>query len=134
MIINICLKSNYMKMITFKHRNEKKVNFPLEEPIKAPKRSTGIALSFFTSALDGSEWLTSRPGQFISGNDPVLIVQETGWAPGPSGRVWKISSTPGFDPRTIHSVASRYTAYPISVRKHKFILKNNSNTLECHKK
>jgi hypothetical protein len=25
------------------------------------------------------------------------------------GRVWKISPTPGFDPRTVRPVASRYT-------------------------
>ena len=40
--------------------------------------------------------------------DPVPIVQEAGWAPGP---VWKISSPPGFDPRTVQPVASRYTDY-----------------------
>ena len=38
-----------------------------------------------TSALDGGEWSTPRPGRFISGKDPVPIVQEAGWAPGP---VW----------------------------------------------
>lgn len=44
-----------MNMITFKHINEKKVNFTLEQPIKAPQGSTGIAQRFFTSALDGNE-------------------------------------------------------------------------------
>jgi hypothetical protein len=29
------------------------------------------------------------------------------------GRVWKISPTRGFDPRTVHPVASRYTGYAI---------------------
>ena len=123
-----------MNMITFKHVNEKKVNFTLKQHIKAPKGSTGTAVPFFTLALDGSEWLTSRPAHFIPGNDPVIIVQKNGWGPGPSGRVWEISSTPGFDPQTIHSVVSRYTAYSISARKHKFILKCNSNNFESHKK
>ena len=40
--------------------------------------------------------------------------KEAGWAPGP---VWtgaeKISSPPGFDPRTVQSPASRYTDYAI---------------------
>jgi hypothetical protein len=27
-------------------------------------------------------WLTSRTGRFTPGKDPVLTVQETGWAPG----------------------------------------------------
>jgi hypothetical protein len=31
-------------------------------------------------ALDGGGWLTPRPGCFTSGNSPVPIVQEGGWA------------------------------------------------------
>ena len=41
--------------------------------------------------------------------DPVPIVQEAGWAP---GSVWTGAenfATPGFDPRTVQPVASRYT-------------------------
>jgi hypothetical protein len=37
------------------------------------------------SALDGVEWSKLHPGRFTSGEDPVPIVQEAGWAPGP---VW----------------------------------------------
>jgi hypothetical protein len=33
----------------------------------------------------GSGWLTPRPGRFTPGNEPVPIVWEAGWAPGP---VW----------------------------------------------
>jgi hypothetical protein len=39
-----------------------------------------------TSALDGGGWSTPLPGHFFPGENPVLIVQEAGWAPGP---VWK---------------------------------------------
>jgi len=40
-----------------------------------------------TSALEGDEGLTSRPGRnFPPGKDPVPIVQEVGWASGP---VWR---------------------------------------------
>ena len=42
--------------------------------------------------------------------DPVPIVQEAGWAPGP---VWtsaeNLSPPPGFDPQTVQPVASRFT-------------------------
>ena len=38
-----------------------------------------------TSVLDWCGWLTPPSGRFTPGNDPVPIVQETGWAPGP---VW----------------------------------------------
>jgi hypothetical protein len=36
-----------------------------------------------TSALEGGGWSASRPGHFTPGKDPVSIVQEAGWAPGP---------------------------------------------------
>ena len=38
-----------------------------------------------TSALDGGGWSAPRPGRFTPRKDPVPIVQEAGWAPGP---VW----------------------------------------------
>ena len=51
------------------------------------------------------------PAALPPGKDPVPIVQEAGWAPGP---VWTgvenlASPPPGFDPRTVQPVASRYT-------------------------
>jgi hypothetical protein len=66
-----------------------------------------------TTALDGGEWSASRPGRSLPpGKDPVPIVQEAGWAPGP---VWtdaeNLAPPPGFDPWTIQLVASRYTNY-----------------------
>jgi len=36
-----------------------------------------------TVALEGFQWSAARPGRFTPGKDPVPIVQETGWAPGP---------------------------------------------------
>ena len=33
-----------------------------------------------TSALEGGEWSTPRPGRFTPGKDLVPIVQEAGWA------------------------------------------------------
>ena len=41
-----------------------------------------------TTALEGEEESTSRPGRFTPGKDPVPIVQEAGWAPGP---VWTVA-------------------------------------------
>ena len=54
-----------------------------------------------TLVLDEGGWSTPRPGRFTPGNDPVPIVQEVGWAPGP---VWT-----GYDPRNVQPVASCYT-------------------------
>ena len=64
-----------------------------------------------TSALDGGGWSTPRPGRFTPGKDPVPIVYEAWWAPGP---VWtdaeNLAPPPqGFDPRTVQPVANRYT-------------------------
>ena len=39
-----------------------------------------------TAALEGGEWSAARPGRTLPpAEDPVPIVQEAGWAPGP---VW----------------------------------------------
>jgi hypothetical protein len=65
--------------------------------------------SFLTSALEGGGWSASRPGRFTPGKDPVLIVQEAGWASGPVWSCAKNFAPPGFDPRTVQPVASHYT-------------------------
>jgi len=53
-----------------------------------------------------------RPGRFTPGKDPVPIVEDA-WVglQGRSGWVRKTSPPPGFDPRTVNPVASRYTDY-----------------------
>ena len=53
--------------------------------MKALRRRDKRPILFLTSALDECGWLTPRPGRFIPGNKPVLIVWEAEWAPGP---VW----------------------------------------------
>ena len=65
-----------------------------------------------TSALDRGGWSVSLPGRFTPGNDPVPIVQEAAWAPRPAWTgVESLAppSPPGFDPRTVQPIASRYT-------------------------
>jgi hypothetical protein len=54
-----------------------------------------------------------RPGRFTTGKDPVPIIQEAGRAPAPVWTVRKISPPPGFDPRTVQTVASRFTDWVI---------------------
>jgi len=40
-----------------------------------------------TAALEGGEWSAAHPGRTLPpGKDPVPILREAGWAPGP---VWK---------------------------------------------
>ena len=46
-------------------------------------------------------------------NDPVPIVQEAGWAPGPVWTGAENFDNPGFDARTVQHVASLYSDWAI---------------------
>jgi len=43
--------------------------------------------------------------------EPLPLLQEMGWAPGPVWKDEKISFLTGFDTRTVQPVASGYTGY-----------------------
>jgi len=45
--------------------------------------------------------------------DPIHVVQEAGWAPGPVWTARKISAQLGFDHRTVYHVTSPYNHYAI---------------------
>ena len=55
------------------------------------------------------------PAAFTPGKDPIPIVQEVGWVPGPVWIVRKISPPPGFDTKTFQHLVSRYTDWAIPV-------------------
>jgi hypothetical protein len=76
----------------------------------AHRGSRGIALPFHNRGTRRG-WgvsVTPRP-LFTPGKDPVPIVQEAGWAPLPVWTGAENLAPPGFDPRTVQPVASRYT-------------------------
>ena len=76
----------------------------------AHRGSRGIALLFLDHGTR-RRWgvsVTPRP-LFTPGKDSVLIVQEAGWAPGPVWTGAENLAPPGFDPRNVQPVASRYT-------------------------
>ena len=59
-----------------------------------------------TSALDRNGWLTSLPGRFTCRNETRCpFYRRLGGPQGRSGRVRKISSPQGFDPRTVQPTA-----------------------------
>ena len=62
-----------------------------------------------TSALDGVDGQRHAPGALSPGKTRYPLYRRLGRPQGRSGRVRKISSPPGFDPRTFHPVASRCT-------------------------
>jgi hypothetical protein len=54
--------------------------------------------------LDGGKLSTPRPGRFTPGKETQYpLYRRLGWPQGRSGRVRKISPSPGFDPRTVSS-------------------------------
>ena len=65
-----------------------------------------------TTTLEGGERSASRPGRSLPrGKSWYPLYRRLGGPQGRSGQVRKISPPPGFDPRTVQPVASRYTNY-----------------------
>jgi hypothetical protein len=72
-----------------------------------------------TYALKAGGWSAPRSCHFTLRKDPVLFVEETGWASGTVWKAHKISPSPGFDYRLVQPAASCYTddAIPTATRK-----------------
>jgi hypothetical protein len=107
----------------------KKIEWTLEQAPRlctgrtAHTGSRGIALPFLDHGTR-SGWgvsVKSRP-LFNPGKDPVPIVQEAGWAPGPVWTGVENLAPPGFDPRTVQPVASRYTDWATRSRSKKYCI------------
>ena len=62
-----------------------------------------------TTALEGVRDQRHASAVLYPGKDSVPIVEEAGWAPGPVWTGAENLAPPGFDPRTVQPVASRYT-------------------------
>jgi hypothetical protein len=76
----------------------------------------------------GGGWSTPRPGRSTPGKGTVPIVHEAGWDTGP---VWTgaghLAPKPGFDSRTVQTVASRYTDWTYAGRNYNNNNNNNNN-------
>jgi len=95
-----------------------KVKFTLVQVLRlctgrmAHRGSRGIALPFLDHGTRRGEGSASRPGRSLpSGKTRYPSYRRLGGPQGRSGQVRKISPPPGFDPRTVQPVASRYTDY-----------------------
>jgi hypothetical protein len=62
------------------------VKSPYNRPPRAQRWSRGIALLILNLGARRGWVVSTTPRPFYLGKDPVPIVQEAGWAPGP---VWK---------------------------------------------
>ena len=61
-------------------------------------------------------WSVPRSSRFIAGKEKRYpFYRRVGGPHSQSGRVWKISPSPGYDPRTIQLVTNRYTDFAIPV-------------------
>jgi len=101
-------------------RKSKKVKCTLVQALRlcrgrtAHRGSRGVPLLFLDHGTRRGEGLASRPGSSLP---PVktryALYRRLVGPQGRSGQVRKISPPPGFDPRTVQSVASRYTDWAI---------------------
>jgi hypothetical protein len=56
----------------------------------------------------------------LMGKNQHPLYRRLGGSQGQSGGVWKILPPPGFDPRTVQPIASRYTDGAIPARKKRY--------------
>jgi len=74
--------------------------------------SRGIALLFHDHSTRRVEGSASRPGRSLPlGKTRYPLYRRLGGPQGWSGQVQKIPPPPGFDPRTVQPVATRYIDY-----------------------
>ena len=82
----------------------------------AHRESRGIALLFLDHGSRRGWGVSVTPGRFLPpGKTRYPLYRRLGGPQGRSGHVRKISPPPGFDPRTVQPVASRYTDWAIPV-------------------
>ena len=91
----------------------KQVGLTLSQATKALRESRGIALLYFLPRHQkGVRGQRPRTGRILPpGKTRYPLYRRLGGPQGRSGQVRKISHPPGFDPRTLHHVGSRYTDY-----------------------
>ena len=74
--------------------------------------SRGTVLPFHDHGTRRGEWSASRPGRSLpSGKARYPLYSRLDEPQGRSGQMRNISPPPGFDPRTVQPVTSRYTDY-----------------------
>jgi len=94
----------------------------------AHRRSRGIVLLFhdYGTRRGWGVSVTLRPF-FTPGKTRYPLYRRMGGSQGRSGRVRKISPPPGFDPRTVQPVASRYTDWAIAAHANRLTLPINTS-------
>jgi hypothetical protein len=113
---NVCLRY-VMHTVSF-WCSVRYIKFTLEQTIKAYRGVEVSLYFFFNLGFRWGGWATPRPGRFTPKKETrYLLYRRLGGSLGRSGRSRKISLTPGFDPQTVHPVASRYIDRAIPVHR-----------------
>ena len=91
-----------------------------EDPEQEQTYSVTLSL---TSALDGGGWSTPRPGRFTPGKETRYpLYRRLGRHQGRSEWMRKISPPPGFNPRNVQPITSRYTDCAIPAHPASYIM------------
>jgi hypothetical protein len=112
--LSICIKCWY-KTFGDIRRNYSVMKLLTLEQLMNARSGVDVQLYYFFNL--GARWggcLTPRPGRFTSGKDPVPVVQEAEWAPGP---VWTGAENLApcgirFQDRPAHSQSLYRLSYP----------------------
>jgi len=103
--------------------------------VKAVRPIGGVEFySFLTTTLERGEESASRPGRSLpSGKTRYPLYRRLGGPQGRSGQVWKISSPPGSDPRTVQPVALSlyWLSYPAHTVKLDTVYESSNAGDEC---
>ena len=91
--------------------------FPLQARLWPRGLVEVLHYSSMTTALEAGEWSAARPGPTLPpGEDPVPIVQEAGWAPGPFRMGGNYRPTRILSPdRPAHSQSLNRQSYPAHI-------------------
>jgi hypothetical protein len=99
--------------------------------IKSTLEQATKAQSSISSALDGVGGQRHAPAALPPGKTRYPLYRRLSGPQGQSGRVRKISPPPGFDPRTVQPVASRYIDWAIPGRSRNHLNILNSICIYC---
>ena len=84
-------------------------SLPVTGPIVTQRVGRNIALPFHDHGTRRGEWSAARPGRILPpGKNRYPLFRRLGGPQGRSGRAENLAP-PGFDPRTVQPVVSRYT-------------------------
>jgi hypothetical protein len=87
---------------------------PKDIPMQAQRGGVSIPPNHSHPVPEGGEWSAELPGCLTPGKDPVPPVQEVGSTSQVGVNGTKNLNPPGYDHRTFHPAASRYTDCAIS--------------------